>query len=74
MKFSPYLGKSISLSCAIVDAYYLSIGRKASAISWMLCSCYCGGIFLVDEGFTCYLLELVRNFLHIVVGFKVILV
>jgi hypothetical protein len=27
----------------------------------------CGGIFLVEKDFTCYLLELVRNFLHIVV-------
>jgi len=37
----------------------------------------CGGISLVEKGFTCYLLELVRNFLYIVVissCFMVILV
>jgi hypothetical protein len=37
----------------------------------------CGGIFLVEKGFTYYLLELVRNFLYIVVissCFMVILV
>ena len=60
-----------------MDVDYFSIGRKTRAISWILCSFYYGEIFLVDEGFTCYLLELLSNFLHIVVlysCFKVILV
>ena len=32
-------------------------------------SCSCGGIYLVKEGLSCYLLELVRKFMHIV-GFS----
>jgi hypothetical protein len=47
---------------------------------WMLVTClwmdkvvryllHVDGIFLVDKSFTCFLLELVRNFLHMVSNF-----
>jgi hypothetical protein len=57
----------ISLLCLCYGCLLLAYGWIKWCATFLEASLlHVDGIFLVDNGFTCFLLELVRNFLHMV--------
>jgi hypothetical protein len=67
----PFLGIcSISILCKYYGFLYFSIVEIKWCTTFLdACFLHVDGYFLVDKGFSCFLLELVRNFLNIVGNF-----